>query len=62
MSFQEPALSDLYFKGVLSLDRLCDLVVRVPGYRLRGPGSIPGSTSGSGKGSTQPHEYNSGVT
>jgi hypothetical protein len=25
-------------------DRLCGLVVRVPGYRSRGPGSIPGST------------------
>jgi hypothetical protein len=24
--------------------RLCGLVVRVPGYRSRGPGSIPGST------------------
>jgi hypothetical protein len=23
---------------------LCDLVVRVPGYRFRGPGSIPGAT------------------
>jgi hypothetical protein len=25
-------------------DRLCDLVVRVFGYRSRGPGSIPGAT------------------
>jgi hypothetical protein len=25
-------------------DRLCGLVVRVLGYRSRGPGSIPGST------------------
>jgi hypothetical protein len=25
-------------------DRLCGLVVRVPGYRSRAPGSIPGST------------------
>jgi hypothetical protein len=25
-------------------DRLCSLVVRVPGYRSRGPGSIPGAT------------------
>jgi hypothetical protein len=25
-------------------DRLCDLVVRVPGYRSRGPGSIPGAS------------------
>jgi hypothetical protein len=27
-----------------NFDRLCGLVVRVPGYRSRGPGSIPGST------------------
>jgi hypothetical protein len=26
------------------VDRLCGLVVRVPGYRSRGPGSIPGPT------------------
>jgi hypothetical protein len=26
------------------LDRLCDLVVRVLGYRSGGPGSIPGTT------------------
>jgi hypothetical protein len=37
----------IYF--VLGVDcrlfhRLCDLVVRVPGYRSRGPGSIPGAT------------------
>jgi hypothetical protein len=25
-------------------DRLCGLVVRVPGYRSRDPGSIPGAT------------------
>jgi hypothetical protein len=25
-------------------DRLCGLVVRVPGYRSRGPGLIPGAT------------------
>jgi hypothetical protein len=25
-------------------DRLCGLVVSVPGYRSRGPGSIPGAT------------------
>jgi hypothetical protein len=43
-------------------DRLCDLVVRVLGYRSGGPGSIPGTTKkkcrGSGTGSTQPREYN----
>jgi hypothetical protein len=42
-------------------DRLCGLVVRVPGYRSRGPGSIPTlpdflRSSGSGTGSTQPRE------
>jgi hypothetical protein len=44
-------------------DHLCGLVVRVLGYRSGGLGSIPGTTrkkkcSGSGTGSTQPHEYN----
>jgi hypothetical protein len=24
-------------------DRVCDMVVRVPSYRSRGPGSIPGA-------------------
>jgi hypothetical protein len=47
-------------------DRFCGLVVRVLGYRSGGPGSIPGSTrkkiNGSGKGSTQPREYNWGAT
>jgi hypothetical protein len=28
----------------VSLDPLCGLVVRVPGYRIRGPCSIPGAT------------------
>jgi hypothetical protein len=26
------------------VDHLCGIVVRVPGYRSRGPGSIPGAT------------------
>jgi hypothetical protein len=30
-------------------DRLCGLVARVPGYRSRGPGSIPGATGFSEK-------------
>jgi hypothetical protein len=46
------------------IDRLCGLVVTVPGYRSRGPGSIPGAlpdfliSNGSATGSTQPREYN----
>jgi hypothetical protein len=44
-------------------DHLCGLVVIVPGYRSRGPGSIPGATRFSekqwvGTGSIQPCEYN----
>jgi hypothetical protein len=30
-------------------DRLCRLVIRVPGYRSRGPGSIPSPTKFSEK-------------
>jgi hypothetical protein len=40
--------------------RLCGLVVRVPGYRSRGPDFL--RSSGSGTGSTQPREYNWGAT
>jgi hypothetical protein len=44
----------------------CGLVVRVLGYRSGGSGSIPGTTrkksNGFGTGSTQPREYNCGVT
>jgi hypothetical protein len=39
------------------MDHLYGLVVRVPGYRYRGQGSILGAT-GSGMGYTQPSEYN----
>jgi hypothetical protein len=48
----------------VTVDRLCGLVVKVFGYRFRGPGSIPGATrfflrsSGSGTGSTQPRDDN----
>jgi hypothetical protein len=47
----------------LLFNRLCGLVVRVPGYRSRGPGLTPGAirflrSSGSRTGSTQPREYN----
>jgi hypothetical protein len=31
-------------KTTVQADRLCGLVVRVPGYRYRGPGSITGAT------------------
>jgi hypothetical protein len=55
-------------KDISSLsDRLCGLVVRVCGYRSRGPGSIPGATrfllrsTGSETGPTQPREYNWGA-
>jgi hypothetical protein len=35
---------DIFSNISIWLDRLCSLVVRVPGYRFRGPGSIPGVT------------------
>jgi hypothetical protein len=33
-----------YLTLTVKKDRLCGLVVRVPGYRSRGQGSIPGAT------------------
>jgi hypothetical protein len=36
--------SRLYVSGRFEIDRLCGLVVRVLGYRSRGPGLIPGTT------------------
>jgi hypothetical protein len=30
-------------------ERLCGIVIRVPGYRSKGPGSIPGATTFSEK-------------
>jgi hypothetical protein len=32
------------FEFMITIDRLCALVVRVSGYRSKGPGSIPGAT------------------
>jgi hypothetical protein len=48
---------------VSTIDRLCGLVVIVPGYRSRGPGSIPELPdflrgSGAGTGPAQPRECN----
>jgi hypothetical protein len=47
-------------------DRLCGLVVRVPGYKSRGRVRFPAlpdflRSSGSGTGSTQTHKYNWGI-
>jgi hypothetical protein len=33
-----------FIKAFHKWDRLCGLVVRIPGYRSRGPGSIPITT------------------
>jgi hypothetical protein len=49
-----------------SCNRLCGLVVRVPGYRYRGRVRFPTLThflrsGGPGTGSTQPREYNCGA-
>jgi hypothetical protein len=43
-----------FFRSSGSDDRLCGLVVTVPGYRSRGLGSIPVATRFSGTGSSQP--------
>jgi hypothetical protein len=54
--------SDMKIDMLVLRDRLCGLVVRVSGYRSKGPVSIPDSTriflrsSGSGTGSTQPRD------
>jgi hypothetical protein len=54
----------LVFFMFFFMDRLCGLVVKVPGYSYRGLGSIPGATrfflrsSASGTGFTQPRDDN----
>jgi hypothetical protein len=64
----QSSLSFMYFKFMYLLqDRLCGLVVRVPGCRSRDPVRFPElpdflRSSGSGTGFTQPREYNRGAT
>jgi hypothetical protein len=38
-------LEMLFLLSVLYTDHLCGLTVKVPGYRSRGPGLIPGATT-----------------
>jgi hypothetical protein len=38
--------SEFAFGCIAYKDLLCGLVLRVPGYRFRGPGSIPGAKIG----------------
>jgi hypothetical protein len=45
VSIIESSYFNIILKVIFRLvDRLCGLLVRVPGYRSRGPGSIPGAT------------------
>jgi hypothetical protein len=39
-----PTRTFYFFSLVRRIDRLCGLVVKVPGYRFRGPGLSPGAT------------------
>jgi hypothetical protein len=39
----------LQIKFIILSDRFCGIVVRVPDYRSRSPGSIPGATTFSEK-------------
>jgi hypothetical protein len=43
VSIQFKSITNFLSEYLIS-DRLCGLVVRVLGYRSRGPGSIPGTT------------------
>jgi hypothetical protein len=66
IAFLVPRVFGLYtlFQAYIRMDRPCGLVIRVSGYRSRGPGSIHGATrvflrsSGPGTGSTQPRDDN----
>jgi hypothetical protein len=59
LNFLQSSLKRYHFKGIFKVTdlhqftyvefTLCGLVVRVPGYRTRGPGSIPGATTFSEK-------------
>jgi hypothetical protein len=56
-----------FINALCLLDRLCGIVIRVPGYRPGGPrfdsrALQEKKSSGSGTGSTQPREYNWGAT
>jgi hypothetical protein len=44
-----PPWAKIKLSVTIDLDSLCGLVVRVPGYRSRGPGSILGATKCSEK-------------
>jgi hypothetical protein len=46
---KDDGVSPFVVNVTINGDRLCGLVVRVPGYRSRGLGSIPGSTTFSEK-------------
>jgi hypothetical protein len=54
-----------FFCNVILFDRLCGLVVRVPGYRSRDRGSIHGATRFSGTGLKEKvaaHVYKTEIT
>jgi hypothetical protein len=61
---QSDCMASQFRREQILYDRLCGLVVRVPGYRSRGPGFDSRvltdflRTSGFETGSTQPQEYN----
>jgi hypothetical protein len=63
----ERGFNNIYIRIQIPVDRLCGLLVRIPGYRSGGPGFDSRAlqekkSSGSGTGSTQPLDYNCGAT